>query len=534
LELVFVPPGDIHPVRDEIKEMKKGIFYLSIASIVYVLTFAVSLPDYDLWARLFVGSIFFQTGHVLNHDIFSYLPTKALWIDHEWGSGVVFYFFAKYLGDSGLFVLKALILLATFIFIINTIELRKDKDHDSAGIFYFIFLTFSLLPGIAGLIRCQMFSYLFFTLWVYALEKIRREENKYIWIFPVTTLFWVNMHGGFLAGMGLIIIYAIGELLNRRNALKYFGILALIIPVTLINPYGFKFWHYIIEAVTMSRPYIPEWQPINLSGPFHIFAGIKIHALTGFVIFAVLTLVACAGMLKQKEKSDRTMILLVILLLYSGVRHQRHAEFFILAVSGLFYHQYIDLFNPVREYIKNHLTGNTYKIWATIRYGFGYILIAAMLIYSIPKLSYSIVVDPFVYPVGSMEFIKQNHISGNLATSYDWGSYAFWILYPQCKVLIDGRYEEVYFDEIYDIAVQFSEHKGDWQAVLRYFHADILVLSKRKYSQTDISTLKDWKLVYQDRISAVLLPKDRLKPFYLYPDYRFKERPSPQKTPIPN
>jgi len=500
--------------------MKKGIFYLSITAIVYVLTFAVNSPDLDLWARLAVGSIFFQTGNVLKHDIFSYLPTKDIWIDHEWASSVVFYFFVKYMGDWGIFTLKALIIFAIFILIIKTINLQRDKDHDSAGIFYFIFLGFSLLPGIASLIRCQMFSYLFFTLWIYALERIRRGENKFIWMFPVTMLFWVNMHGGFLTGIGLIIIYALGELLNRKNYIKYFGILALIIPVTLINPYGFKFWNFIIEAAFMPRPYIPEWNPVNLSGPIHVFQGIKIHVLAGFMIFALLTLIACARMLMKKEKSDWTRIIMIIILLYASVRHQRHAEFFVLAVSGLFYHHYVDLINPVQKFIKNYFTGNTYKIWNLIKYNFGYIILAAIFIYSLPRLSYSIVVDPFAYPTGSLEFIKQNNISGNLAIPYNWGSYAFWKLYPRCKVLIDGRYEEVYPLDAAGPAMQFSQHEGDWQAVLRNYHADVIVLPKGKYPLADIEKLTDWKLVYQDKSSVLLLPKDRLNFFYLYPDYK--------------
>ncbi|KIE17718.1 hypothetical protein DS62_01150, partial [Smithella sp. SC_K08D17] len=139
--------------------MKRPLFYLALATIVYILTFIMNLPDYDLWARLAVGSIFFQTGYVLKHDIFSYLPTKSLWIDHEWGSSVVFYFLARYLGDGGLFALKAVILLAIFILIIKIIKLQTNN---SAGILYLTFIGFSLLPGFANLIRCQMFTYLFF------------------------------------------------------------------------------------------------------------------------------------------------------------------------------------------------------------------------------------------------------------------------------------------------------------------------------------------------------------------------------------
>jgi hypothetical protein len=500
--------------------MKKGLFYLSITVIVSILTFSTNMPDYDLWARLAVGSIFFQTGNVLKHDIFSYLPTKDLWIDHEWGSGVVFYFFAKNFGEWGIFALKALIIFAIFILIIKIIKLPTNKDQYRAGVFYFIFLGFSLIPGMASLIRCQMFTYLFFTLWIYGLERIRRGENKFIWIFPVTMLLWVNMHGGFLAGIGLVVIYALGELLNRRNYLKYVWILALIIPVTLINPYGFKLWAYIIEASFMPRPYIPEWHSISLSGPFHMIKGIEIHILLGFVIFALLTLIVGIKLLIRREKPDWTRIILFTLLLYLSIKHQRHTELFVLAASGLFYHQYVNLFSFIQRFIKDNLNDKVYKIWGLTKYSFGYILLGIILVFSMPNLSSSIILNPLVYPVGSFEFIKQNNISGNLATTFNWGSYAFWKLYPQCRVLVDGRYEEVYPDAVYDVAMQFSEHKENWQKILRDYHADVLVLSKGKYSPADLLNLPDWKLVYQDMSSAVLLPKDRIKPVFIYIDYK--------------
>jgi len=501
----------------KVKTMKKILFYLSLTIIIYILTFINNLPDYDLWARLAVGSIFFQTGNVLKHDIFSYLPTKDLWIDHEWGSGVVFYLLTKYLGDVGLFALKAAILLAIVLLIIKIIKLQIGGYP---GIFYLIFIGFSLLPGIFNLIRCQMFTYLVFTLWLYVLERIRRGENRLIWIFPVTMLFWVNMHGGFLAGIGLVLIYAFGELFNHKTYLKYFGILALIIPITLINPYGFDLWDYIIEAAIMPRPYIGEWTSINFSGPVHIFGWIKIHVLAGFMLFCVFTLVVSLKLLFQKEKPDWTRIIMVVVLLYLGIKHQRHTVFFILAVSGLFYHRFVDLFNPLRKFVRDFLTDKAYKVWSIMKYGSGYILLGGIFLYSLPHLSDNIIVDPFAYPVGSLEFIKQNNISGNLATMYSWGSYAFWKLYPQCKVLIDGRYEEVYSNAVYAKAMQFSEHEKNWQEVLKEYHTDIVVLPKGVYTRSDALSLTDWEIVYIDEVSVLLLPKNKMKPFYFYIDYK--------------
>jgi len=495
--------------------MKKIPLYLALLAIVYLLTFMINLPDYDLWARLAVGSIFFQTGHVLKHDIFSYLPTKDLWIDHEWGAGVIFYFFTKYLGNGGLFVLKAVTILAIFILIIKTIKMCAG--HKDVGVFYLVFIGFSLFPGMANLIRCQLFTYFFFTLWIFLLEKVRRGENRMTWIFPATMLLWANMHGGFLAGIGLVMIYALGERFNRNYSWKYVGILALIVPVTLINPYGIHLWTYMAEAAFMPRPHIAEWSSINLSGPVHIIAGVKIHVLVGFAILVLMTLFAGVRLWHQKIKPDWTKIILISVLLFLSMRHQRHTEFFMLAAAGLLYHHYVDLFRSLDQCITARLLPTSLRLWKSIQWSFGYILLGIILVYVSPKISHTVIVSPFSYPVGSIEFIRLNGISGNLATTYEWGSYAFWKLYPQCKVLIDGRYEEVYHNATYIKAMQFSKRKENWQEIIKNYSTDILVLPKNTYSKEDMLSLTDWIPVYEDRISVLLLPKSAKKFIYFHP-----------------
>lgn len=495
--------------------MKKIFFYFALLILIYLATFWVNLPDFDLWARLAVGSIFFQTGSVLKQDIFSYLPTKNLWIDHEWGSGVVFYGFAKLMGDWGIFAVKALALLIIFLCIVKIIELRTKRPP---GIFYMMFVCFALLPGIGGLVRCQIFTYLFFTTWLYFLERIKRNENKFIWIFPASMLFWTNLHGGFLAGVGLIVIYAVGELLNRRNSLKYFGILALILPVTLINPYGLDLWKFILNAAFMPRPYITEWDPVTWDGPYHLFQGMKIHILSGFFIFACLTVSIAIKKFRESTRPDWTKIFMIIVFLYMGIRHQRHTQFFTLAASALFYDDFVELWNPLQEWIDVRLKNISRRLWTAFKYGFGYLLLAAVAIFSLPALSHRIAVAPQVYPVGSFEFIRQNHLTGNLATTFVWGSYALWKLYPQCRVMIDGRYEEVYPQDIYLMAMQLSEHTINWREILIKYPPDILVLPKNRYTPADLAALSDWQIVYTDIVSVVLLPKDRVSALYSYPD----------------
>jgi len=498
--------------------VQRAIHLLLLAVIVYVLTFFTTMPDFDLWARLAVGSLFFQTGHVLRHDIFSYLPTKDLWIDHEWGTGVVLYAFAKMAGDTGIFLLKGLLIASMLVVVGKTIKLRGGKQPPSP--LFYALLAYALFPGIASLLRSQMFTYLFFIVWLYGLERVRQGERKLLWLFPCTMLPWVNMHGGFVAGIGLLLFYIVGELLNRRSVLLYLVILLGSLAVTLINPYGLALWRYIVEASLMPRPFIPEWNPVSLRGPMQAIGGLQVHFLTGYFVVAGLTFVGAFRTFVRGEKLDWTRIVVALGLLLLSLRHQRHAVFFVLAAGTLYYEPMVGLLDLPRRFLRKALPAQAVTLATGARWGLGWVLPALVLALILPRLSHRMMVDYRRFPVGSLEFVKQNALAGNLATSFDWGSYASWKLYPQCKVMLDGRYEEVFTNDVSESAMRFAVKQGNWWEPLDRFPTDIVVLPKTFYSQADLSRLTAWKPVYQDYVSVVLLPLDRAPGTYTRPDYR--------------
>jgi hypothetical protein len=498
--------------------LHKVLLHGAIVIAVFILTFFTHMPDFDLWARLAVGSIVFQTGHVLKHDIFSYLPTKALWVDHEWGSGVVLYGFVRLFGDHGLFLAKGLLLYAIFLMVLKTIGAGENKKSPSP--LYFVLLGYALFPGIAALVRSQMFTTLFFSIWIYTLETIRRGGKRLLWIFPVSMLFWVNMHGGFVAGIGLVLLYALGDLLNRKSLRPYLWIGLSILPMVLINPYGFALVRSMVEAYLMPRPFIPEWNPISLSGPYQIILGLRVHHLAGFMLLAVMTAAAGLRSILRRERPDWTRGVVLIGLFVLGARHQRHIVFFVLAAASLFHGQLDGLLDPLRRTVAKLFPKPGAKIQTGARWGLAYGLPALLFILIIPKLTYQVNINYRQFPVGSLEFIKQNGLSGNLATAFDWGSYASWKLYPQCKVMLDGRYEEVYPDDVFDVAIRFAVRKDPWWEALTRYPTDIVVLPKAFYSRMDLRQLPDWRPVYEDFVSVVLLPRDKLAESYVRPDFR--------------
>ena len=201
------------------------------------------------------------------------------------GSGL-FYFVVRHFGETGLFVFKGILIYALFFFIVRTIMLHP---RSKVGVLYLVFLGFGLIYSVNHTIRSQLFTFVFFASWIYLLERIRlREDQRLAWVLPATMLLWVNVHGGFLAGLGLIAVYGERESRNRKNPLIYAGILGVTLIATLVNPYGVRLWPFIIEAIRQPRPLVLEWAPFSFSGPFNGVSGFQFHAHLAFIAFAMV------------------------------------------------------------------------------------------------------------------------------------------------------------------------------------------------------------------------------------------------------
>src|SRR4051812_27546204 len=65
----------------------------------YFRHFCSRCNDPDLWGRMAVGRLFFEHGGMPRRDPFSYSPSLPEWNDHEWLSGVFFYWVHDMLGE---------------------------------------------------------------------------------------------------------------------------------------------------------------------------------------------------------------------------------------------------------------------------------------------------------------------------------------------------------------------------------------------------------------------------------------------------
>ena len=475
------------------KDLNIPIKYLfSLFSILFILhRLTTTVADTDLWGYMSFGRLFWTSNGFPYSDVFSYVPTLNVWVYHEWLTGLFFYSIYETFSFPGLQVLKYGLGFFTLVLVYLTSRQRGSSPL-SAGLA--VLAIVGLLRMGYSPVRAQIFTYCFFSLTFFLLEKSRiTYQWRILWVLiPILTL-WCNLHGGFVAGLGLIGLYALGEMISGRSSFNYWIILLFSALATIINPYGFEYWKYMFEAVAMPRPMISEWASVLTSFQAGNEKGIIVY-------FVVLNLFALIWMIRKQELTGGLVLAITMFL---GWRHLRHIPFFTL-IFGVFFADLISGYIIDFKVRFKHFSSRLVPI-VTIT-GLGISLIF---------LSYDTLrQDPFTlktppnpgiekettvyYPMGAIEYIRKNNLSGNLLTHFDWGEYAMWALYPRCKVALDGRFEAVYSSDVFKSYFSFLFGEDNWEEFIDKYPPDFILIEASSRVTSFIRNDLRWEQIYVD------------------------------------
>ena len=109
------------------------------------------------------------------------------------------------------------------------------------------------------------------------------------------------------------------------------------------------------------------------------------------------------------------------------------------------------------------------------------------------------------FPLGTVSFIKENSIKGNMLVFFDWAEYCIWKLYPDCRVFLDGRFTDAYSHETVTDYLSFIYFENNWANIIRKYPVDMLLLHKGNDAYSAMPCLDNWKLVCEDEISGLFL-----------------------------
>lgn len=477
------------------------LFFVTLLIWCFALAYPIN-PDYDLFARLIVGKSVIENGFILKHDFYSYAPTH-LWLDHEWGASAIIYwvstlseFFNKSILTT-LSVFKSLLVFGIFAIATICVNVRNSK-YSPFNILYFALAVFASNIVFASTVRCHMFSFLLFTLFVLILELYRLHGKKWLLaILPFLMLLWGNIHGGCLSGLGLILIYAVGEFLNKKNPTPYLITLIVSSIVLFVNPYGFEYVKFLFTAGTMSREWISEW-----ASPF----ATTFYAFKFKIYFIFMILIALLKGVENKfdlKNVDMTKLLLLVSTGYLAVMHTKLLPFFVILSAIFMFDDVLSILNKIRSLSLLANDKNKY-VYAVI------LFISLSALNSANTSNNTISVNQKYLPYNAVEFLATNSVKGNILVDMTYGSYVGYKLYPNNKIFMDGRYEEVYFpDLLLEMKDFFRMNGNNFDKILTKYPTDIVLLQKNHTENlSKYLVQKNWREIFSDENFVVLIRPD--------------------------
>ncbi len=481
--------------------------FVMVVMLLLIFAMAARTPlDTDMWWHLQAGKMTLETGKPLLVDEFSFTRAGQPWTNHSWLAEV-----SMALADqAGGFLGLGLWMVTLIVFTMGILyRLLEGPPLFKAALMVLattvIFWVWSPRP--------QLYSLLLFCITLVLLKRPSKNFYSLAWLVPVFML-WSNLHGGYVLGFILLIIWGCGEFLDylltpevswsmfwmQVRSLLVWGAAAGV--AILLNPNGIETWLIPFKTVGVNvlQQLIDEWASPN----FHE-AGLQ-----PFLILLFL----CVGVMVCSPRKVRGVDLVgVVVLAAMSLIAKRNFGPFVLFATPVVTRYGWPLIQKIGAKFSAAKTGTILDesqpgaIKDRLRKAINLLLVAILALAAFGKL-YAVtqpsLVDAYIqqgYPVGAVDHLKEQQYSGTIFNTYAWGGYLDWEL-PQAKVFVDGR-TDLFGDEILeDYLTMFYAEEG-WEAVMTKWQIQTVLVEIDAPLAAELKTA-GWQVTVQDDVSVLL------------------------------
>ncbi|OGR47590.1 MAG: hypothetical protein A2X40_06875 [Elusimicrobia bacterium GWC2_65_9] len=373
------------------------------ALALIVLGFPVFSPD--LFWHLSAGRWIMAHARVPRFDPFSFTAAGAPWIDFEWATQLLFYGVNVAGGETGLWVLKIVLLLAAFVPVDGLLRDRDASPLARAGAL--AIWTAAMVPQ--GDLRADLVSTAFFA-WL--LRRLESGRASFLFGFGLFA-FWSNLHAGFALGFFLYALYALASrFTGGRRPEGLAAEAAGAVLGSLLNPYGLGLYRVLLAHATepaMAR-FVMEWGPPNWHRAFQI------------PLLAALAATAAAAF-SARERLPRALAAAALVLGLATAASARFGAYFASAAAACVFAAFP---RPRAEILAAGLAA-----------------LSLMLAPPLLRVRWGASFQDDYVARRAVEFIvRERDVLGSLRlfNQYEWGGYLGWRMGESYKVFGDGRY----------------------------------------------------------------------------------------------
>ena len=458
------------------------------AALLLLFVFSATLADFDLWGHVRFGGDIVRTGSVTDTDPYSFTSDRK-WVNHEWLSEVAMFTVYSAAGAPGLVSLKLALVALTFLVV--AFALTRQAIHPRIRAVLLVITVLSLY-GRALAVRPQLFSFALFAILLMLLIEADRGRRRALVIVPVLMALWPNLHGGWIVGLGVLVVWAAFDAFKHRRRPSVGASTAAVVAAaalaTLLNPDGIGMWRFLWETVGLSRPDIEDWQPLT-SLP-----------IEGAIPWILTTIVAGAVLVRGRFIQHHASLAIVAMLAIASFRVVRVDIFYTLAAVILLGPRILPA-PPTDAQRATRERGVTVAQLAVIVA----VLLASIVLWPGIRENFRCIdIRASRFPEPEVvAFVREQTLRGKMLTWFDWGEYAIWHFAPSIVVSMDGRRETVYSDDVIQSHRQFYENATNSHGYERRIGADYVWLPRASRA---LGRLRDagWKPIFEGPQSIML------------------------------
>ena len=511
----------------------------SVRDLVFILLFfsvlvgslsSRPLADLDIGWHIRTGELILTTHSIPRTDPFSSTMRGQAWFAWEWLYDLALGILYRAGGLNAVVWLCAVLVAGTFgIFLSEAVK-------RGTGLLFAMFLLLLAVAATAIHLfaRPHIVSWLFVLLWFIALERWEgfgkgsageRPPRWLPWLFPATTVLWVNLHGGWLFGFALLAIYIVAAAVeslrmqdafaairagHRARGMAWAGMWSA--AATLVNPFGWRLhshiFHYLGDRYLMNR--IAEFRSPDFHG----------WSQRCFAMILLLTLLALADHGRRIRLSH---FLVVLLTVYSGLLSARNLPvssiLLALIIGPMLWESFVSLstrpgvWRWIRSFTRgivdfsDRMTGQELRLRGHIWPIVCSVAALALCLQGGVIGSKSVIhaqFDPAKVPVAAMDYLQKERSHEPVFSVDFWGGYLIYRLYPQRRVVIDDRHD-FYGAERMREALTLLQGEHGWRDILqRWEIRTVLLPADSTLANLLLELPQEWHVTYQDNVAVIL------------------------------
>lgn len=417
------------------------LYILGAIALVYAFLAGLkTIAEFDLGWQMATGRWIIQHHQIPSTDILSYTAAGQPWI-YPLASGLIFYGFYV----LGGYALLSWLAAAACVGAVALLLRRGSAITAALAILAVPLLTSRTTP------RAEMFTVVLFAATLSLLWEQHETGKARLWLLPVLMIAWVNLHPGFIAGLGLVGAYVMIESFEMpapathaaatRRLRSSWPWLAATCAATLLNPWGWGVYQVLLRqerAMAAHSQLIMEWAPIPMNWA-HFRIGLNPAHLDEFYL---LLLVAIGGVASAFWRRQFGAALLIVIAAYFPIRHTRFTALFSIVVVIVGGSLLTALPDILRRYIPNVRVLRIAAVGVALPLVTLAVVRSTDIVTNRSYLSGTNLVSfgaglSWWFPQRAAAFVEREHIPGQIFSTASEGAYLAFRLGPQYKDYID-------------------------------------------------------------------------------------------------